>query len=436
LRQSQQKQARISDLDQLKNLEKEAQNAKSGELQQIWEKSRVVAERYPDEADMQSVAREVQRIVRERGGNAPTPKPKKKTTTAPAGPGIGEKFQLKKPAVLWIAGAVVAVILAIFGIRLVLHKPPVATVPIQIHTSPEGATIRIDNQTIGTSSTSGLEAKLAPGDHQVEASLPGYASISSVVSIKDGQPAPDLNLTLQSLAQVVRIKTPDLANGEVTVDDKPIGKLDSGSLSIPDLANGQHVMKISTPGRENATITFVIASDALPIVNAPQAQEMQAVLVSTKPGATHVTASVSNAPVAIDGNASGDLTNGTIDINNLSAGVHDLTLGQGADLRKMSFEVGPAPALDVIVYSDLAVGSLLVTTNEDDALVLIDNKPYPRKTKQGKITIPGLTTKAHTVRVTKDGFTDAGAQTVEVKKGQEARLQFPLVPVQKFATLS
>jgi len=433
LRQSQQKQARLSDLDQLKNLEKEAQSAKSGELQAIWERSRVVAERYPQEADVQSVAREVQRIVRARGGNAPTPKPKKKTATAPAGPGIGEKLQLKKPAVLLMAGAVAVIILAVVGVRF-LHKPSVAgvAVAVQIHTSPEGATIRINHQDKGTSN---LQLNLEPGDYQVEASLAGYAPISTTFSIQAGQPAPDLNLTLQSLAQVVRIKTPDLANGEVTVDDKPVGKLDSGSLSLPNLGNGQHVMKISTPGKEKATITFVIASENLPTVGAPQTQEMQAVLVSTRPGITHVTASVATAPVAIDGNPTGQLSNGAIDINDLSAGVHELSLGQGTDLRKMSFEVGAAPALDVIVYSDREVGSLLVMTAEDDVQVLIDNKPFPRKTKQGKVIVPGLSTKSHTVRVVKDGFKD-DTQTVDVKKGQEARVTFALAAVQKFSTLA
>jgi hypothetical protein len=62
------------------------------------------------------------------------------------------------------------------------------------------------------------------------------------------------------------------------------------------------------------------------------------------------------------------LSNGAIDINDLSAGVHELSLGQGTDLRKMSFEVGAAPALDVIVYPTV-VGSLLVMTAEDDVQV-------------------------------------------------------------------
>ena len=439
LRQTQQKQARLSDLDQLKNLEKEAQAAKSGELQAIWERSRVVAERYPQEADVQSVAREVQRIVRARGGNAPTPKPKKTATVA--GPNIAERLQplfqqlLQKPTVFWIAGAVAVVILAVIGIRL-LHRPHVVvTTAVHIHTSPEGAAIRINNQDKGISN---LQVDLEPGDYQIEASLPGYQTISANLSIKAGAPAPDLGLTLQSMAQVVRITTPDLANGEVTIDDNPAGKLDSGSVTLSNLSNGQHVLKISTskPEKESAKFSFEMTSGNLPVITAPETHEIQAVLVSTKPGTAHVVSSLTTAAVAVDGISSGQLTGGMIDINNLTPGVHELSLGQGADIRKMSFEVGPAPALDAIFYSDREVGSMLVMTGEDDAEVYLDGRPLPHKTVHGQVRIPGLGTRSHTVRVVKDGFQDTGTQKVDIVKGQEARVPFTLVALPRLSFLA
>ncbi|HEY2363236.1 MAG TPA: PEGA domain-containing protein, partial [Candidatus Angelobacter sp.] len=437
LRQTQQKQARLSDLDQLKGLEKEAQSAKSGELQQIWERSRVVAERYPAEADVQSVAREVQRIVRARGGNAPTPKPKKKTATVP-GPSIGEKLQplLKNPALLWIAGAVVLVAVSAIGIHYALKpKIGVATVAVQIHTSPEGAAIRINGQDKGTSNQ---PIQLVPGEYQVEASLPGYLPITTNLSVKAGSPPPDVNLTLQSMAQVVRVATPDLVNGEVTLDDNPKGKLETGSLSLSDLPNGQHVLKITTPSaKENATVSFEIATGNLPLIATPQTNQIQAVLVSSKQGAAHVVSSLANAAVAVDGNPYGQLNGGVADLNGLTIGVHELSLGQGADLRKMPFEVGAVPALDAIFFSDRAVGSMLVLTGQPDAQVIIDGKAMPHKTmSNGQLRIPNLPTTSHTVSVAKDGFKSMEAQKIDVLKGQEKQVTFVFEPLTKPSSLS
>jgi len=163
---------------------------------------------------------------------------------------------------------------------------------------------------------------------------------------------------------------------------------------------------------------------------------MQAVLVSTKPGVARVTSSLGAAMVAVDSKPNGQLNDGIVEINDLAPGIHDLALGQGKDLRKMSFEVGSAPALDAIFYSDRAVGSMLVQTGEDDAEVYLDGQLVKRKTQHGQLRIPNLGTISHKVRVVKDGFTESEEQRVDVVKGQEARIQFVLTPLRKVSALA
>ncbi len=441
LRQTQQKQARLSDLDELKTLQQKAGDAKSGELQTIWERSRVVAERYPAEADVQSVAREVQRIVRARGGNAPTPKPKKQTAK-PSGPGFGQQLsemvaKLLAPPKMYYAAGTIGILVLAFAAWLFWPKHvvlPPATGTVQIHTTPGGATVRINNKESGPYAQ-GLA--LEPGEYDVAVSLPGYETVTKHISVQAGQTL-DMPVALQPVTQDVRITTPDLANGAVSLDDNSAGTLESGSLTLSNLVNGQHVLKIATPkpAKESASITFQIASNSMPVIpSAPETHQMQAVLVSSKPGAVRIVSSLGEADIAVDGKSYGQLTAGSLDINDLQPGVHELALGQGRDLRKMSFEIGQGPALDAIVYSDRAVGSMLVLTGEDDAEVYLDNKLLKQHSEHGQLRIPNLTTTSHKVRVVKDGFKATDAQTIEIVKGQEAKVQFTLVQIPQFAAL-
>lgn len=444
LRQSEQRQARLSDLDELKSLQQKANDAESAELQSIWERSRVVAERYPAEGDVQSVAREVQRIVRARGGNAPTPKPKKQTAK-PSVPGVGQRFSdlarqlLAPPRIFYAAGAVGILAVALVG----WHFRPrpsshgsgsESTGTVQIHPTPPGATVLINNKDSGPYDN-GLD--LQPGEYDVVVSLPGYETVTKHISVQARQTL-DLPVTLQPVTQVIRITTPDLSAGEVWLDDKSVGKLENGSLTLSGLADGQHVLRISTPkpANEAAKITFQTAAGAMPVVSSPEISNMQAVVVSTKPGSVRVVSNLGTTSVAVDGKPYGQTTEGSVEMSDLQAGMHELALGQGRDLRRMSFEIGQSPAMEAIVYSDRNVGSVLVMTGEDDVEVYLDGKLLKQHSQHGQLRIPNLGTTTHNVRVAKDGFASPDNQTIQIVKGQEARAQFTLVQIPKLAALA
>ena len=81
------------------------------------------------------------------------------------------------------------------------------------------------------------------------------------------------------------------------------------------------------------------------------------------------------------------------------------------------------------------MGSVLVRTDQDDVEVYLDDKLQKSKTQHGQLHIPGLATTMHKVRVAKDGFSTPDTQTVQIVKGQEAKLQFDLKEIPRSAAL-
>jgi hypothetical protein len=89
--------------------------------------------------------------------------------------------------------------------------------------------------------------------------------------------------------------------------------------------------------------------------------------------------------------------------------------------------------LTAFLKTDRNVGTLIVSTGENNARVLVNNKEYPRRTQGGQIRIQ--TIGQVEVRVLKAGFENAPPQTVEVKKGSEVRLEFKMKPLAQVSAL-
>jgi tetratricopeptide (TPR) repeat protein len=305
-------------------------------------------------------------------------------------------------------------------------------VNVRARTLPPGAVIRVDGQVVGTSEA---EVTLRTGDHQFEATLPGYAAASEKIAV-GGNASPVVELTLHPLTQSVRLVVPDVEAGDIWLDDAP-RKLEAGSLTIDVPADGQHLLRIAAkPLTQEAKITFSTAAGTIPTVMLLEAPQRQIVAVSSMGAEARVASSLNGVVAAVDGQPRGTVTPEGLMVRDLSPGVHEVTIGEGRDLRKMAFTVGPAPSLDAMIFSDRDVGSVLVVTGEDDVTVVVDGRTYPRKTTAGQIRITNLASQSHAVRVSKDGFTAPDEQIIDVAKGQEAIVRFALVPVQKTASLS
>jgi serine/threonine-protein kinase len=376
---------------------------------------------------------------------------------AAAAPKAAPRPPVKEPAVAWpkivalarplmtrraligTAATVVILVLALALVRILRptsEAPAVAaaTIPIHILSSPPGATIKINNEVRGTSD---VNVALESGTYQVEATLPGYETATATMSVGPGTPS-EMTLTLTPLLGSLRIMTSDPESSDVWLDDSPAGKVERGSFTLDAVGPGQHVLRISTPQQKipDASIAFVSEAGAIPAVTTMTMPDRQAIVISSRLGGGRIQSSLAAVDVAIDGMPQGRLTEKGLDIATLETGIHELTLGAGNDVRKMSFTVGNAPGIDVILFSDRNVGSMLVLADQDDALVFLDGQAYPTRTQGGLLRIPNLATTKHTVRVVKDGFKASVTETVSIVKGQEAAVKFALAPVDRFASLA
>jgi len=108
-------------------------------------------------------------------------------------------------------------------------------------------------------------------------------------------------------------------------------------------------------------------------------------------------------------------------------------VGDGNDARNMKESFGPAPMLTAFLKSDLNIGTLIVSTGEDDVKVFLNEKEYRRRTTKGQVRIQTIGNV--NVRVAKDGFQNEPPQSAEVKKGAELRLEFKLKALPQVTSL-
>ncbi len=346
----------------------------------------------------------------------------------------------KKPGankmVIW-GSAAAAVVLLVAGFIVAALRP----VAVEIRTNPPGATIRVNSEARGSSN---LSLSLPVGTYQIAAEKDGFLTASTSLVVRRGSPAAvDLTLSpvpppapVVEMPQSLRIAS-DLAFGKVKLDDQQAWELQEGQFTNEAVAWGKHTLEIASGGVKTG-ITFEAAPGRAPVLSEPPtAKEAKAVVVSSFGTQAHIQATYSPVKVTVDNQDLGDVGPNGLDVPNLTPGSHDVVLTEGKDRHTMSLTTGAAPVLQIQLYSDRNVGSVLIVTGEDDVRVEIDGKPQTKKkSKGGQVRITNLAVKPHAVRVFKDGFQDVAAQNVEIKKGEEAKLQFTLRPVPTMGALA
>ncbi len=234
-------------------------------------------------------------------------------------------------------------------------------------------------------------------------------------------------------APTVRLYT-DLIPGTVSVDDGDPQDLKDGELVLDHLESGRHSIRVS--GRSgSAEFSFDVSDKAAPQIVPPIiANNAMAVAVSSQDGKGRVLSNVSQLDISVDGKPAGQAGPDGLALDDLGAADHELQAAQANDRQRFVLTYTRAPALTVFVKSDLNAGFVTINTRQDDATILIDDKPYRRKTEHGLIRLP-VKVGAHLIRVHKDGFVDPPPQSVNLVKGQEVELTFDLEPVKNLASL-
>lgn len=308
-------------------------------------------------------------------------------------------------------------------------KAAAGTVPVDVSTSPPGASIRINGE---EKCKSNCRLNLAPGNYQVTAVLDGFDPGASGVTVVPGGPI-NVSLSLVSQTATVRLFT-DLEGGKVYLDGQPPGDLQDGQLVLERVPVGKHSVRVVGKSGE-VSFAFIAESGKQPVITAPvAATNMLAVLVTSLVNQAKV---LSSSPrpvsVALNGQSAGMAGPDGLELKDVPAGDQTLTVGEGAAQRKLVLSLGPMPVITAFLKSDITTGTLVVSTGEDDVTVFLNGKEYRRKTKRGEVRIQTVGEVA--VRVLKSGFQPVADETVEVKKGEEARVAFHLKPMPKVAAM-
>jgi len=227
----------------------------------------------------------------------------------------------------------------------------------------------------------------------------------------------------------------DLVPGSVSVDGGPPQDLQDGQLELDTLKPGAHSVQLN--GRSgDASFSFNVQDKTAPrLTGPPSGNNAMVVTVSTQDGSGQLMTNAQDATAIVDDKPAGAVTATGLALNDLGIIDHNLQIKRAHDEQRFILTYTPAPALTVFVKSDPNTGSLVVVAGEDGADVLLNGKPYRRKTERGELRIPSVKVGSYAVQVTKAGFIDPKPQTVQVKKGEEARLEFHLEPAPKFASL-
>jgi len=354
----------------------------------------------------------------------PTQAPPPTATGTPTATGKGWKSALLLGA---IAGVLIAGVFLVVLINRARVARAVAPVAVRVTTTPPGAAIRVNGE---AKCNSDCSVPLRPGEYQVTAFLDGYQPSASNIKVTAAQAA-SVGIKLEPQPQMLRILT-DLPQGQVAFDDQPPAELQDGQFVINNVQPGKHTVKVLSKGAE-ASFPVEIAAAQQPAVAGPvTAKNLIAVLVSSMGNSARV---VTNRPakLALNGQPQTDANPAGVDLSGYRPGVNQIAVGEGKDQRILAESFGPAPMLTAFLKSDLNIGTLIVSTAEDNVRVFLNGKEYPRKTQRGQLRIPTLGDV--NVRVTKDGYEVTAPQTAEVKKGSEVRLEFKMQPMPQVAIL-
>jgi len=234
---------------------------------------------------------------------------------------------------------------------------------------------------------------------------------------------------------VMRLSS-DTAAGKVTFDDQAPTDLQDAQWTLDRIPAGDHTLKFD--GSSGGFVAILTVSPGtLPVVKTSiTATGVLAVVVSSMGDRVHVYSSDAVAKVSLDGQLAVDVPVEGADLSSVAAGSHELTLSHGSEQYKLAVEVGAAPSLTAFAESGQNVGTLVVVTGQDKSRVFLNGKALPQETHGGQVRIANLEPKEYVVHVAKAGYQDVPDQKIRIRKGEQGRLVFGLLPVPHMASLN
>ncbi|MFN7921648.1 MAG: protein kinase [Bryobacteraceae bacterium] len=341
----------------------------------------------------------------------PPPKPAATVAVPPVAPVVKKPGTLPKALIAIIAGAVGLIGIIFSAVMFFSGRRGdtdiKATVPVEIRSNPPRAMLYHRGQFLGEAP---YTAQLPAGETEIEARLDGYENKRVPVKVAAGG-AP-VEVTLVPLGAQLRLTLP---GSTATIDGSPV-TLEEGAAVVP-IAPGDHTLVIKAAGG-TATVPFASEIGKPPAVGNVSSGGVQLTVAATQgnTGSLYWPRSliVNGKPNATPGNAAIPFSIGD---------KPEISVVEGNTQRTVALAQLPSPALHVVV-NDVNQGTLVISSNAEDARVVVDDRTMPGRIFKGRWTGP-LAPGKHVIRLLKDGF-EGKDQTVMVAKGQPSNVTFQL----------
>jgi tetratricopeptide (TPR) repeat protein/tRNA A-37 threonylcarbamoyl transferase component Bud32 len=458
--QTQRRQTRRRDLEELRSMQSEVDSATDATSKQaVGDRVRAVADKYSNDGEVLSVANGflIRLGLLEVKGKSPTESPDSQSptqtinnpTSSPTESlaGTGTMTSNVPGATLPVAGQPVAP-----AVAAPPPPPPPAVPPVAASSAKPPA-----RAPAAAASVSKLKQP-AKSSQRYPTAVVAAASAAAIVIVivaillfarkhpappiaQTPEAAPSASSTAQSPAAsplAVLKLTSDAGTGKVTLDDQPPVEFQDGQWSLDKLSAGEHKLKIE--GQQGgASFTFSTEAGARPVVKGPiVSRGTLAVLVSSRGDSLHVYSSDSSIKVSVDGQPPADVPKEGLEVPSITAGAHELAVIRGNDQHQYKFDTnaGAAPMLNAFLESGQDLGALVVVTGQEKAKVFLNGTLQQQLTEGGQLRIPNLELKEYVVRVSKAGFQEVPEQKIRLRKGEPGKLTFNLQPIPRLASLN
>jgi serine/threonine-protein kinase len=329
------------------------------------------------------------------------------------------------PRMVWMAIALIPALVVLAGVVYMVRRPkpapPAATVTqysVTVQASQPGALIRIDGQTVEPGAV-----RLAAGAHTATAELDGYQPITT--QFEAGPNAPPVHFDFLPAPQRVRIST-GLDAGKAALDAAAEVDLQDGGFSDDNVSlTAAHKLRIT--GRAGQTLSVAFSSAvAKPAILDEPVKNPDEVAISTLGKEAVVYCGAPSCQAGLKDQPLQPVPAQGLDLHNLAPN-SELVVTDGKNPHNFTIDSATAPVLAVYLTTNDNVGTLRITSNVPDAQVTLNGQAQKRALKDGQWSrklAPGT----WVVRVSKDGYLDAGEQHVDLAKGDTKALNFDLKP--------
>ncbi len=333
-----------------------------------------------------------------------------------------------------IGGAILIVLISIFALWKKSPWGGSSSVQVEIRTTPPGARIIVGGEHKGLSN---LTLEMPPGDYQITAELDGYEPVVTPLSVQQGVPT-GVGLVLIPWQPSVRVFS-DIEIASAALSGRPLNPGATGEFLLGGLNDGSYELDLNGP-QGNVKVPLQLAGNAMPAISAPiSANQVDLLLVHLFRDRLVVYTNIPSAQVSLDGGPPNPVPPEGAPFSGISPGTRQIAISDGKTSRTVSMVVsGGSPVVQAFLLgkADAGRGSILVVTGENQVSVKLNGYTHWLKSRNGSVRIGGLKPGVYKVEAVKDGFESPPAASVEVKAGEETKIELRPRVVVRLAAVS